>query len=101
MLAQGLSFITFNASSQDIFLSTLRFYQTLGFKVAQDKGDEQRVAWLKLSSTSDQDATIKLVLSDAALPQKQPAADIDWSFEQVAYSFAIQDVEVKMCVSIV
>lgn len=102
MLSQGLSYVTFNASNVNSFQQTLNFYQALGFKSIGDRSqdnsqsDEVRVAWLKLKAEPpvSSNATIKLTLNPCALTQHKPCGDVDWSLEEFALAFTINDINV-------
>lgn len=104
MLSQGLSYIIFNASSCGDFESTIKFYEALGFKTVSNKVEttEERVAWLKLNSESEAttEASIKLILSPSAIPQRKPAGDVDWSLEESSFALAINDAAVSVYFSI-
>lgn len=92
MLSQGLSHIIFNASNKEDFESTLIFYKSLGFQSLSDKPqDDTRVAWLKLAST----VSIKLVLTTSAIAQRRPASDTDWTLEENAFAFSINNIDVR------
>lgn len=92
MLSQGLSHIIFNASNKEDFERTLIFYKSLGFKSLTDKPEEDtRVAWLKLAST----VSIKVILAISAIPQRKPAGDTDWTLEENALAFGINNIDVS------
>lgn len=98
MLSQGLSHVTFNANSTEIFDNTLKFYTGLGFKVISEKTEsDQRSAWISLkSSCSDAtDASIQLVQNVSAFSLGRPAGDIDWSLEGRSIAFSVSDVNVS------
>ncbi|GAA5799810.1 hypothetical protein HPULCUR_005229 [Helicostylum pulchrum] len=92
MLSQGLSHIIFNASNNEDFERAIEFYTSLGFKNLSEKEQaDETVVWLKLGS--DSNVIIKLVFTTSAFAQHKPAGDVDWSLEEAAIAFSINDVE--------
>ncbi|KAI8083927.1 6-phosphofructokinase [Thamnidium elegans] len=92
MLSQGLSHIIFNASNHEDFERAIQFYTSLGFKNLSEKEQaDETVVWLKLCS--DSNVVIKLVFSTSVFAQRKPAEDVDWSLEEAAIAFSINDAE--------
>lgn len=91
VLSEGLSHIIFNAITAEDFKRALEFYQAVGFKVISDKKEnELRTAWLT------NETTIKLILNPSSIAQPKIATDIDWSLEENALVFSVEDINVSV-----
>ncbi|KAI8387044.1 6-phosphofructokinase [Blakeslea trispora] len=101
-MVKGLSHIVFNASSDELFMRTVEFYKSFGFKhinapsQMNKEGDTSKEAWLKLSANQHaltSNVIIHLLLNSKATIRNKPDADQDWSLNEFALALSISDVD--------
>ncbi|CAO3700457.1 unnamed protein product [Rhizopus stolonifer] len=86
MLSQGLSHFVLNASTEQELQQTIAFYKTFGFNLVSDKSTTESSVWLKSSNI-----TLHLLLN--VNTKKQNKSSEDWSLEDVALAFSVEDVK--------